>query len=390
MKEKRCAYGVSQTRLAIMANISREHLSRIEAGKVTLTEDMKHTLLEAVEKFNPDNPMFLLFDYVRIRFPTMDIKHIIKDILKLNINYMLHEDYGHYKYTEHYHIGDVFVYVSQDEEKGVLLELKGKGCRQFESYLLAQERSWYDFFTDALVEGGVMKRLDLAINDRTGLLDISELIRKCENEECISKFRSFKSYGSGELVKHNETDKYGMGHTLYIGSFSSEVYFCCYEKNYEQYAKLGISIEEVPIKNRFEIRLKNERAYYAVVELLTHYDAELTAFSIINQYIRFADKEPDKRKSDWKTNIRWSWFIGEGRPPVKLTTKPEQYTLERTLNWLQRQVAPTLKMLKQIDKDNQTEYLETIEKQAKLTERHHQIIKQQTATVEEMVVKVKE
>lgn len=54
-----------------MANISREHLSRIEAGKVTLTEDMKHTLLEAVEKFNPDNPMFLLFDYVRIRFPTV-------------------------------------------------------------------------------------------------------------------------------------------------------------------------------------------------------------------------------------------------------------------------------------------------------------------------------
>ena len=49
-----------------------------------------------------------------------------------------------------------------------------------------------------------------------------------------------------------------------------------------------------------------------------------------------------------------------------------------------------MKMLKQIDKDNQTEYLETIEKQAKLTERHHQIIKQQTATVEEMVAKVKE
>lgn len=373
-----------------MAGISREHLSRIEAGRVTLTEDMKHKLLEAVEKFNPDNPMFLLFDYVRIRFPTMDIKHIIKDILKLNINYMLHEDYGHYKYTEHYYIGDVVIYTSDDEEKGVLLELKGKGCRQFESYLLAQERSWYDFFMDALVEGGVMKRLDLAINDRTGLLDIPELIKKCENEECISKFRSFKNYGSGELVKHNEADKGGMGHTLYIGSFSSEVYFSCYEKNYEQYAKLGIPIEEVPIKNRFEIRLKNERAYYAVRELLTNYDAEQTAFSIINQYIRFADKEPDKRKSDWKTNARWSWFIGEGRPPVKLTTKPEPYTLERTLNWLQRQVAPTLKMLKKIDKDNQTDYLETIEQQARLTERHHQIIKQQTATVEDMIVKEKE
>ncbi len=373
-----------------MAGISREHLSRIEAGKVALTEDMKHKLLEAVEKFNPDAPMFLLFDYVRIRFPTLDIQHVIKDILKLNIDYMLHEDFGHYKYTEHYYIGDVFVYTSQDREKGVLLELKGKGCRQFESYLLAQERSWYDFFMDALVDGGVMKRIDLAINDRTGLLDIPELIEKCKNDECISKFRSFKNYGSGELVKHNEANKDGMGHTLYIGSFTSEVYFCVYEKNYEQSSKLGIPIEEVPIKNRFEIRLKNERAYYAVRELLTHYDAELTAFSIINQYIRFADKEANKRKSDWKTNARWSWFIGEERPPVKLTTKPEPYTLQRTLNWLQRQVAPTLKMLKQIDAGNQTDYLKNIEQQAKLTDKHKQIIRQQTASVDELIKQEKE
>lgn len=31
------------------------------------------------------------------------------------------------------------------------MELKGKGCRQMESYLLAQERSWYDFLMDCLV-----------------------------------------------------------------------------------------------------------------------------------------------------------------------------------------------------------------------------------------------
>lgn len=209
---------MSQTRLAVMAGISREHLNRIEAGKVTLTEDMQEKLMEAVEKFNPDAPMYLLFDYVRIRFPTLDIQHVIKDILKLNIDYMLHEDYGHYKYTEHYYLGDVFVYTSQDEEKGTLLELKGKGCRQFESYLLAQERSWYDFLMDALVEGGAMKRLDLAINDRAGILDIPELIVKCNREECVSPFRSFKSYASGELVKHNEQDKASMGHTLYMRS----------------------------------------------------------------------------------------------------------------------------------------------------------------------------
>ena len=385
LKEKRQSYGVSQTRLAIMAGISREHLNRIEAGKVKLTDDMQDKLMEAVEKFNPDAPMFLLFDYVRIRFPTLDIQHVIRDILKLNVDYMLHEDYGHYKYTEHYYLGDVFVYTSQDEEKGTLLELKGKGCRQFESYLLAQGRSWYDFLMDALVEGGVMKRLDLAINDRAGILDIPDLTAKCNREECVSLFRSFKSYASGELVKHNEQDKAGMGHTLYIGSLKSEVYFCCYEKNYEQYAKLGIPTSEAPIKNRFEIRLKDERAYYAVRELLTHYDAELTAFSIINHYIRFVDREPEKRKTDWKLNDRWAWFIGKDRPPVKLTTDPEPYTLERTLGWISRQVAPTLKMLKKIDAGNSTSYLKEIEDNAKLTEKHLQIIKQQTADTEELI-----
>ena len=385
--EKRNAYGVSQKRLALMAGISREHLNRIEAGKVHLTNGMKLKLLEALERFNPEAPLFLLFDYVRIRFPTLDIQHIIKDVLKLNINYMLHEDYGFYSYTEHYYLGDIFVFTSADEEKGVLLELKGKGCRQFESYLVAQERSWYDFLMDTLLEGGVMKRLDLAINDRAGILDIPELTEKCNREECISVFRSFKSYASGELIRKQEQDKAGMGHTLYIGSLKSEVYFCCYEKKYEQYAKLGIPVSEALIKNRFEIRLKNERAYYAVRDLLTHYDAERTAFSIINRYLRFVDIEEDKRREDWKLNDRWAWFIGKGREPLKLTTQPEPYTLSRTLNWIARQVAPTLKMLKRIDAGNNTEYLKNIEQHAKLTEKHEQIIKQQTAPVTELIEK---
>ena len=384
--DRRLQYGVSQTKLAVMAGISREHLSRIESGKVAVTEEMKVKLLEALEKFNPEAPLTMLLDYVRIRFPTLDIGHIIKDILQLNIQYMIHEDFGHYSYTEHYYIGDIFVYTSPDEEKGVLLELKGKGCRQFESYLLAQERSWYDFLMDALVDGGVMKRLDLAINDHTGMLDIPELTEKCRNEECVSVFRSFKSYASGELVKHEEQDKAGMGYTLYIGSLKSEVYFCVYEKSYEQYIKLGIPIDEAPIKNRFEIRLKNERAYYAVRDLLTYYDAERTAFSIINRYVRFVDKEADKKRSDWKLSVRWAWFIGENREPLKLTTKPEPYTLDRTLRWIQRQVDPTLKMLETITAKTGIDYLKEIRKSTKLTEKHYKIIEQQTTSTEDVIL----
>ncbi|CUP98015.1 Helix-turn-helix [Blautia obeum] len=214
IREKRVAYGISQGRLAVASGITREYLNKIESGKMKPSKELLETLHKELARFNPEAPLTMLFDYVKIRFPTLDIQHIIKDILKLNINYMLHEDYGHYSYTEHYSLGDIFIYTSADEEKGVLLELKGRGCRQFESYLLAQQRSWYDFLMDALIDGGVMKRIDLAINDHTGILDIPELAEKCRKREYIGKSRSYKFYQSGELIKHREDDREYMGRAV--------------------------------------------------------------------------------------------------------------------------------------------------------------------------------
>ena len=384
-KEKRTQYGVSQNRLAVMAGVSREYVSRIESGKVALTEEIKGKFTDALEKLNPENPLEMVLDYVRIRFPTQDVRHVVEDILQLKLDVMIHEDYGFYSYAEHYVLGDVFVLTSPDKEKGTLLELKGKGCRQMESYLLAQHRSWYDFLMDALVEGGVMKRLDLAINDMAGILDIPELTEKCNHEECISVFRSFKSYRSGELVRSNEQDRYGMGNTLYIGSLKSEVYFCIYEKDYEQYVKYDIPIEDTKIKNRFEIRLKNERAYYALRDLLAYDNPERTAFKIINRYVRFVDKDNTKPRSEWRISEAWAWFIGENRESMKLTTKPEPYSFQRTLNWLSHQVAPTLKVAMKLDEINQTQVVKDIIASAKLTERHEKILKQQAATAKEVV-----
>lgn len=318
----------------------------------------------------------------------MDIQYVIENIMGLNMKYMIHEDYGFYSYSELYALGDIFVLISPLKEKGVLLELKGKGCRQFEGFLLAQHRSWFDFFMDVLMESGVFKRVDLAINDKTGILDIPELTEKCKNEECVSVFRNFKSYRSGGLVHQEEEPN--MGSTLYIGSMKSEVYFCLYQKDYEQYIKNGTPLEDTEVKNRFEIRLKNERAHHAICDLLEHYDAERTAFSIINRYLRFVDKGEGLRRSKWPVNSRWACFMGEGRGKLKLTTKPEPYTFERSLNWLSRQVAPTLKIACKLDKINHTHVVDDMIKHAKLTDRHNKIYKQQAVSVEKIVKKLSE
>ena len=89
LKEKRSGYGISQSRLAIAAGMTRQYLSDIETGKVLPSAELKTAILEALERFNPDAPLEMLFDYVRIRFPTLDVKHVVVDFLRVLLSYLL-------------------------------------------------------------------------------------------------------------------------------------------------------------------------------------------------------------------------------------------------------------------------------------------------------------
>ena len=144
LQKKRKDYGVSQNKLAVDTKITRQYLSSIESGKAIPSQSLMDNLNEKLEKYNPNNPLEMILDYVRIRFPTNDVKSIIKEILKLKIECMLYEDYAFYSYAEQYVFGDIVIMVSPEIEKGCLLELKGKGCRQFENFLLAQKRNWFE------------------------------------------------------------------------------------------------------------------------------------------------------------------------------------------------------------------------------------------------------
>ena len=191
-QKKRKEYNLTQTKLAAMVGISREHLLRIEKGQKTPSPELQEQLDIILAQCNPERSRRVIFDYVRIRYPCLDVKHIIEDVLGLKMKYMGHADYAFYSYSAHYWIGDVVVMTSLDKEKGILLELKGRGCRQMESYLLGQNRSWCDLFQRSIEDGCSFKRIDLAIDDTIGILNIPALAEKCSRDECISVFRSFK------------------------------------------------------------------------------------------------------------------------------------------------------------------------------------------------------
>lgn len=386
IRELRKEYGISQKKFAQILGIDRSNLTNIENGRRTASSELLGQMEQALDRYNPDKQMEILFDYVRIRFPTRNERIIIEDVMGIHLRYMAEEPHAFYGYGFQYFLGDIVVMVSPDREKGILLELKGKGCRQFEAYLEAQKRTWFDFFRAAEKEGAVWKRIDIAINDRSGILDIPELAEKCRKDECVSIFRSFKDYQSGLLVHAREEDAETMGNTLYLGSLRSEIYFCIYEKDYEQYVKNGTPLEEAETKNRFEIRLKNSRAEHAINELLKHEDVADTAFSVINHYVRFVDCDENKKRRSWDLNERWQWFIGEQNGNLRLTTRPEPYTLERAAAWLVRQVAPTLKMFQEMDEMRHTEFLSEMLAAAKLSRQHQKILEQQRVSLKQMVV----
>ena len=386
LKEKRAVYGVSQQLLAERAGITRVYLNNILNGKKRASQEVLCKLDACIRSLSPEDPLEILFDYVRIRFPTTDVKWVIQKLLRVKIGYMLHEEHAFYGYAEQCVLGDISVMFSPDIKKGVLLELKGKGCRQFERYLAAQNRSWFDFLKLVKKAGGIFKRIDLAINDRVGMIDIGELIHKCAKRECISVFRSFKGYQNGELTSIEEDNQTEMANGLYIGSMKSEVYFCVYAKDYEQYVKNGIPMKETETKNRFEIRLKNERAEHAIEDLITYQDAGRTAFAIINRYVRFVKAKPGKRRSEWVMTESWKSFVSMEDRKLKLTTAPEPYTIDRTYRWVSHQVAPTFKALMMLDEAKNTNIIGNMLNNTELNARQEKMIEQELADIADIIM----
>ena len=96
---------------------------------------------------------------------------------------------------------------------------------------------------------------------------------------------------------------------------------------------------------------------------------ESTTFSIINRYLRFADKVEGKRRTNWPLNEQWGRFIGRNRKEIQLTSEPKPYTIERTLNWLDVK-SPYVEDGKGIDRLNQTTYIQDMVRNARLSDQH--------------------
>ena len=367
LKQKRNACDYSQSRLAQELQISRQNLNEIENGKTKASKEMKHILLHYLDYCNCTQPFTLTIDYLRVRFPTTDALEIIKNVLAMKSEYFIHEDYGMFGYEEQYIYGDISVNASKDSSMGVLLELRGMGCRNLEYVLQARGIDWYYFLSSCIDYQGVFKRIDLAVNDMGGLLDIEILRERYYANKVWKRSRTHEAVDSGKLSgTHGDTAK-----TFYIGSKNSSIYFCLYEKEKEQKSK-GIKTD---IKNRFEIRLKSGKAEQTIEQLVFSRNPEQTIASLILTQI------------DFPVYILWDIFLDNVTTSLPFIMTPVAVNMDKTKRWLERQVMPSLLMIKEIEKQTGANYLEAIDRLTRLTEKQELKIKQMTTDIADMIEK---
>lgn len=183
---------------------------------------------------------------------------------------------------------------------------------------------------------GHVTRVDLAIDDVGARFYTLQDLHDILYSGCyVSKFRTWK-----ELVKYG--NRQVKGHTIYLGSRSSDIMLRVYDKQLEQSEK-ALANGDAPVMNpwvRWELELKKERASQAVSLLLSGQSVSAVTVGILSNYLRIVDND-NARIDRCSVSSVWLAFI-DGIAKLKLYRPQPVKTLDDMKNWLSRQVAPSL------------------------------------------------
>ena len=351
LKFVRQILNASQDSLAKQLKITRQTVNRFETGEQKISDKFLDKLLVAY----PDlaESIEVQFDWVSLTFPDLTSKQVIADVLRLQENLFLERPTSQNFYTrEMAFAGEKNIYIQDfapvknpetqavDQKFGTTLYLTGKGTRLFEKALLEQNMNWRDFFEKARLYRGHLTRLDIAINDKWGLLNMNDLVKAVQEKRFWSKSKSYAVHG-------NVDD----GWTVDFGK--SPFVIRAYDKHKEQ-ANKGYDTD---VKTRVELELHQDKAEYVLDEWLNH-DKKLVdiTFDILYTYLWFTNGkiEDQQLKSDTvRDEIEatvepmpaWSLLTALGKK-MKFVREPKKQSVERIEKWVLQSVVPSLSVLK--------------------------------------------
>lgn len=341
---------LKQAEFSEKIGISRPLLALVETDSKPITDEFVKKMYTAFPDLK--NALDLQFDWVTITFSDMTGEQVINDVMRLKSELFLERSTTQNFYTREFAFaGEKNIYVqdfeptkdidtNQDVQKvGATMYLTGQGTRLFEKALLEQGLTWKKFFVQAKRFKGTFSRLDIAINDNWGLLDMDEIIEATQQNRFWSKSRSFAIHG-------NNQD----GWTANFGK--SPFVIRIYDKQKEQEQK-GL---ETSIKNRVELELHADRAEQVISEWFENDNLVEYSVSILYTYLWFVDEPIDDEElkgnhvreryiDTLKPMPAWSLLTSLGQS-MKFVREPKEQSVDSILNWIMKYVVPSLEVLK--------------------------------------------
>jgi len=237
-------------------------------------------------------------------------------------------------------------------DMGVCVSMSGDGCRTFERFSsvgfpglfrkIVAERWEVDSETDELREKDNppcnVSRIDVACDDKAGLLDLPLMVRKAVD---LGEFNSRMTWVDDYRSKKG---KDWMGRSLYIGSEKSSFRMRVYDKALEQKQKGTWKQNAKGQWIRVEMVMRGKNALGFVFQAAQAESIGKLTAQVLNDKFRFIERD-NKNISRCSVCDWWASFVEEVESVVIWSRSVIQHPLYRVENWLRFQVSSSMAMI---------------------------------------------
>lgn len=249
----------------------------------------------------------------------------VKNILGLPYNLPFSDCNGMYGFSKRISFDGINIHYDRDDRL-IWLEMSGQGCRNFETY---GHGDWLKLFDYVNQDDCNVTRLDIAIDDKEGILNLKKLADDTLKTRYVSRMREYDVRQSSK------------GITIYHGSPQSDTRIRIYDKALER----GYVDGEHWV--RFEIQLRRDRCINFIREVLDTGDIGYITTGVINNYLRYVKLD--------KTRIErcglapyWKRFLLHTEKISIFSKVGTEYNLYQLEDYIYRQCGNAIKTLHDI------------------------------------------
>jgi phage replication initiation protein len=249
-------------------------------------------------------------------------------------------DRGRHGYKSGVTNGAISIWYDGALDMGVNVQVPGTGCRQLEADgLITPEGeftfTWLDFLKLISLSGGSFTRLDVAVDDRVGVLNLDRIKQYRQNACVVSRLEDGQEVNGFKVSTGKDT-----GSTVYFGSKKSNVLVRFYDKAAERLAK-GHPLPQGEIWNRCELQARKEQAEQLAGILIA---GGVPAFAkVLNNFISFREVGAGgiAHRYRWRVADWWSEFIATTEK-MSLWVEGIQRSLTEKADTVEKQMAPLI------------------------------------------------